>query len=128
MSCELAYSSSQPKADIAKPPMPKEIIDLGILVTEDMPESLWGKRFLADMGFDRNNSFEVIDWEFGEGAVSGSNAYLTLFNHGGPHVDAPNHVGLGAGLDSYSIEAFVGPPLNIKDSDGMMVRPVVLVY
>ena len=23
---------------------------------------------------------------------------------------------------------FVGPPLNIKDSDGMMVRPVVLVY
>ena len=86
-------------------PQPREIIDLGILVTEDIPESLWGKRFLADMGFGRNNSFEVIDWEFADGAVSGSNAYLTLFNHGGPHVDAPNHVGLGAGLDSYSVEA-----------------------
>jgi kynurenine formamidase len=88
---------------------PTEIIDLGILVTEDIPESLWGKRFLTDMGFDRNNAFEVIDWEFAGGAVTGSNAYLTLFNHGGPHVDAPNHVGLGAGIDSYDIEAFVGP-------------------
>ena len=89
--------------------LPTEIIDLGILVTEDIPESLWGKRFLADMGFDRNNAFEVIDWEYAGGAVTGSNAYLTLFNHGGPHVDAPNHVGLGAGIDSYDIEAFVGP-------------------
>ena len=89
--------------------LPTEIIDLGILVTDDIPESLWGKRFLADMGFDRNNAFEVIDWEYAGGAVTGSNAYLTLFNHGGPHVDAPNHVGLGAGIDSYDIEAFVGP-------------------
>jgi len=41
--------------------------------------------------------------------VSGSNAYYTLFNHGGPHVDAPNHMGVGDGLDSYPIEAFAGP-------------------
>jgi kynurenine formamidase len=41
--------------------------------------------------------------------VSGSNSYYTLFNHGGPHVDAPNHVGLGEGLDSYSVESFAGP-------------------
>ena len=45
-----------------------------------------------------------------EGAeVSGSNAYYTLFNHGGPHVDAPNHFGLGGGIDTYPIEDFSGP-------------------
>ena len=124
-------------------PQPREIIDLGILVTEDMPESLWGKRFLADMGFDRNNSFEVINWEFADGAVSGSNAYLTLFNHGGPHVDAPNHVGLGAGLDSYSIEAFAGPlkvidvsqygpgrtvPVEAFKGEGIQPSDVVIMY
>jgi kynurenine formamidase len=47
------------------------------------------------------------------GTLSGSNSCYTLFNHGGPHVDAPNHVGV---------------PLNIKDGDGMIVRPIVLVY
>ncbi len=90
---------------------PKEVIDLGALVTEDLPEQVWGKGLLAEMGFTRPNAFEVIDWEFQMegGNVSGSNAYYTLFNHGGPHVDAPNHVGVGSGIDSYPIEAFAGP-------------------
>jgi kynurenine formamidase len=43
------------------------------------------------------------------GPVTVSNSYYTLFNHGGPHVDAPSHVGLGEGLDSYSVESFAGP-------------------
>jgi kynurenine formamidase len=90
---------------------PREVIDLGALVTEDLPERVWGKAFLAANGFKRPNSFDVIKWEFemGGGSVSGSNAYYTLFNHGGPHVDAPNHIGVGGGIDSYSIEAFTGP-------------------
>ncbi len=90
---------------------PKEVIDLGALVTEDLPEQVWGKGFLAEMGFTRPNAFEVIDWEFqmDGGNVSGSNAYYTLFNHGGPHVDAPNHMGVGGGIDSYPVEAFAGP-------------------
>ena len=89
---------------------PSEVIDLGAVVTEDLPERVWGKAFLNQMGFDRPNSFDVIEWTFPmEGAdVSGSNAYYTLFNHGGPHVDAPNHVGVGDGVDSYPIEAFSG--------------------
>ena len=72
-------------------PRPREIIDLGALVTEDLPERVWGKAFMSQMGFHRNNSFEVIHWEaeFADGVVSGSNSYYTLFNHGGPHVDAP---------------------------------------
>jgi kynurenine formamidase len=87
--------------------MPKEIIDLGTLITEDTPEIFWGKGLLKQMGFEDSNSFDVITWDFGP--VAGSNSYFRLFNHGGPHVDAPNHVGLGLGVDSYSIDSFVGP-------------------
>ncbi len=89
------------------PPMPKEIIDLGTLITEDTPEIFWGKGLLKQMGFEDSNTFDVITWDFGP--VAGSNSYFRLFNHGGPHVDAPNHVGLGLGVDSYSIDSFVGP-------------------
>ncbi len=90
---------------------PQEIIDLGALVTEDLPERVWGKAFLAAHGFTRPNAFDVIRWEFEAegGRISGSNAYYTLFNHGGPHVDAPNHISLGGGLDTYPVEAFAGP-------------------
>ena len=88
-------------------PIPNEIIDLGVVITADTPKQFWGTRFLQDMGFDDLNSFDVINWEFGP--VNGSNAYYTLFNHGGPHVDAPNHVGVGPGLDAYPIESFTGP-------------------
>ena len=90
---------------------PSEVIDLGALVTEDLPERVWGKARLKQMNFTRPNSFDVIRWTFPMegGSISGSNAYYTLFNHGGPHVDAPNHFGLGNGLDSYPIESFSGP-------------------
>jgi kynurenine formamidase len=88
-------------------PVPTEIIDLGALVTEQTPEQFWGKAFLKEMDFTESNSFDVLARSFGP--VSVSNSYYTLFNHGGPHVDAPNHVGLGEGLDSYSIESFAGP-------------------
>lgn len=87
--------------------IPKEIIDLGALVTEDLPERVWGKRFLEEYGFLRPNSFEEIHWEMGP--ISGVNSYYTLFNHGGPHVDAPKHLGLRGGVDSYPVESFAGP-------------------
>lgn len=108
-------SACVPSAD-AHPPAfePREIIDLGTLVTEDLPERMWGKALLtqfAPLGFDRQHTFDVVEWELGEGEnqISGSNAYYELFNHGGPHVDAPSHVSLGEGLDSYPIEVFSGP-------------------
>ncbi len=87
-------------------PQPKEVIDLGALVTEDLPERVWGKGFMAQMGFAESNTFDVISWDFGP--ISGTNAYYKIFNHGGPHVDAPNHMSLGRGLDSYAIESFIG--------------------
>ena len=100
----------------------KEVIDLGALVTADLPERVWRKGFLAENGFDRPNSFEVIhqESEVEGGSVSVSNAYYTLFNHGGPHVDAPNHVGLEGGIDSYPVEAF--------ESQSVLLGDVVLIY
>jgi len=87
---------------------PSEVIDLGALVTADLPERVWGKGYLTDRGYTRPNEFDVIRWQLGDWNVSGSNAYYTLFNHGGPHVDGPNHVGLEGGINSYPVEAFVG--------------------
>ena len=111
--------SSEPGREIAVPE-PREIIDLGALVTEDLPERVWGKAIMSELGYDDNNSFDVIHWdrEFDDGTVSGSNAYYTLFNHGGPHVDAPNHMGLGSsGVDAYPVAAFAGR-LKVIDVSG----------
>ena len=90
---------------------PAEVIDLGATVTEDLPQRFWGKAFMKQMGFTRQNTLETIAWTFSAegGSVSGSNGYYTLFNHGGPHVDAPSHVGVGGGVDSYDVAAFAGP-------------------
>ena len=58
---------------------PRFVVDLGALVTEDLPEQVWGTRFLEEMGFTEPNSFRVLPWTFPmDGAeVSGSNAYYT---------------------------------------------------
>lgn len=90
---------------------PTSVIDLGAIVTDSLPQRFWGKAFLKQMSFSKQNSMEVIKWSFPvDGAtIPGSNAYYTLFNHGGPHVDAPIHVGAGPGIDSYRVESFSGP-------------------
>jgi kynurenine formamidase len=96
------------KSDLTNP---KEIIDLGCVITEDLTEKVWGKAIMTYLGFERPNHFDVIEWKFDmeNGSISGSNAYYTIFNHGGPHIDAPNHMDLGGGLDTYPIEAHIGP-------------------
>lgn len=116
-SCSAPQQSNQPV--VSGIPRPSEIIDLGTLVTADLPERVWGKAFLRQLGFTKPNSFEVLKWSFPVegGNLSGSNAYYTLFNHGGPHVDAPSHMTAGGGIDSYPIEAFSGP-LKVFDVSG----------
>jgi len=90
-------------------PVPEEIVDLGALVTEDLPERFSGKRVQEEFGAGRSTEFEIVTWSYADGAVSGQNSYYTFANHSsGPHVDAPNHVGVGDGLDSYPVEAFAG--------------------
>ena len=129
LSCSTAKSSDDQNVRFT----PSAVIDLGALVTEELPQHFWGKAFLKQMNFTRQNSFDVIRWTFPMegGSVSGSNAYYTLFNHGGPHVDAPNVYEQLLNVDKLLGKEkmfFVGVPLNIKGGDGMTVRPVVFVY
>ena len=107
---------------------PKEIIDLGTLVTEDLPERLWGNNFMKANGFNKSNIFENINLEFEMGTekVSVSNSYYTLFNHGGPHVDAPYHVGLEGGINSYQIKSFTGPLKVFNVSNHLNGRTVTI--
>lgn len=138
-SCNSSTSGSSP--DFA----PTEVIDLGAKVTEDINQQIAGKAFLSLNGTDRPNQFEVITWtvEIGGGSVSGSNSFYTLANHGGPHVDAPNHVGLEGGIDTYSISAYSGPlkvfdvsdyptgfsvPKTVFDGQGIEPGDVVIIY
>ncbi|MCB0534639.1 MAG: cyclase family protein [Lewinellaceae bacterium] len=90
----------------------KEIVDLGMLITEDLPERIIGKAAMDHMGWEKNNEFDVRHWEFPTGdadTIKGSDTYFTLFNHAGTHVDAPNHMNAGGGIDSYPLDAFIGP-------------------
>ena len=102
-------------------------------MTEDLPERMWGKanlnqRGYTEPGYTAPNSFNVIPWTVAleGGDISGSNAYYTLFNHGGPHVDAPNHYGFSAGVDSFPVEAFSGP-VRVFDARGYPNGPSVPV-
>jgi kynurenine formamidase len=91
----------------AGPPLPLQIIDLSPTITEDLPVRIWGHRALKDLGFSDATEFRVIR---GDKPFYFSNSYYTLFNHGGSHVDAPNHLERGAsGIDSYPLESLVGP-------------------
>lgn len=105
--CSSSQGSATPPLTFA----PREIIDLGAVVTEDLPERFWGRAMLKLFGFERPNSFEVKPWSFKAptGELKGSDSYYTLFNHGGPHVDAPNHMSAGGGIDSYRIDSYAGP-------------------
>ena len=104
----------------------KEIIDLGALVTEDLPERVWGKAFMQLQKFEKGNEFDIREWEFGNevGMVTGSNGYYTLFNHGGPHIDAPNHIDMGGGLETIPISTFIGPLKVFDVSDYPVARSV----
>ncbi len=50
-------TSCAPDADLPpapserRVPEPTEVIDLGALVTEDLPERVWGKRHLSERGY-----------------------------------------------------------------------------
>jgi kynurenine formamidase len=125
--------------------IPIEVIDLGTPITKNINQQVAGKAFLSVNGTDRQNQFELITWsvEIGGGTVSGSNSFYTLANHGGPHVDAPNHVGLEGGIDSYPIDAYSGPltvfdvsdyptgftvPKSVFEGQGIMPGDVVMIY
>ena len=95
-----------------KAPVPLKVIDLSPTITEDLPVRVWGHRPLSDFGFSDATEFRVIQTQ---DPLYVSNAYWTLFNHAGPHVDAPNHLDATAhGIDRTPLTSLVGP-LRIAD-------------
>jgi kynurenine formamidase len=101
---------------------PRQIIDLSPLVTEDLPVRMWGHRALKELGFVDSTDFRVLS---GTTPFYYSNSYYTLMNHGGPHVDAPNHLERGGkGIDSYPLESLVGPIRLIDVRGGSVDQPI----
>ncbi|MFX0197845.1 MAG: cyclase family protein [Candidatus Hodarchaeota archaeon] len=86
--------------------MPKQIVDLSATITEDLPVRLWGHKLLSDFGFRDSTRFEHITIEE---PLYVQNSYLEIFNHGGTHVDGPNHLERGAmGVDGYKLNQLIG--------------------
>ena len=70
-----ACSPSEQRGTTAGVFEPSEIIDLGALVTQDLPERVWGVSLLNDNGFVDQNSFNVIMWEQ---VLSGATPYSIM--------------------------------------------------
>lgn len=116
------------------PPVPRKVIDLSTTITPDLPVRFWGHKALSDLGFSDTTEFRLVQ---GDTPLYYSNAYWTLFNHGGTHVDAPNHLQRGAkGVDGYALEALIGPirlldfrghaqdkPIELSEITALGVRP-----
>ena len=86
--------------------MPDQIIDLSPTITEDMPVRLMGATFFEMLGMDPTVEFKHY---VGEPPLYYLDSYLTLFNHAGPHVDAPRHmIPNTAAVDEYDLKRFFG--------------------
>lgn len=85
---------------------PRAVVDLSPVIGEDAPVRIMGSRFLKDFGLPESTAFHHT--------VSETPAYvadsrLELFNHVGPHHDAPNHAIKGArGTDTFPLDQFIG--------------------
>ena len=94
---------------------PRYIIDLSPTITEDMPERLMGQFFFNMLGMDPTVEFKHFK---GEPPMYYLDSYITLFNHAGPHVDAPLHmIPNTAAVDEYDLEDFFGKARILDFSD-----------
>jgi kynurenine formamidase len=117
---------------------PRRVVDLSPTIGEDAPTRLVGHRFLSESGLPDSTRFvhTIVDTPF---YVADSR--LELFNHVGPHHDAPSHVIKGAtSTDRTPLDRFIGParildfrskapdsPLTRADFESRNVRPGEIV-
>jgi kynurenine formamidase len=74
-----------------------------------------GHALLNDLGVRDSVKFEHLE---GTGNSYFLDSYITLFNHAGPHADAPVHlIKDGAAIDEYKLEQFYGPAKYLDFSD-----------
>ena len=114
------------------PPVPRKIIDLSPVITEDLPLRIWGRELLSRVGSRESTQFEhIVKRSPGSDEWKGyvANSYLTLMNHGGPHVDAPNHLWEGdLSVADYDLEQLIGPLRLIDASSFPKNEPVPLSF
>lgn len=86
---------------------PERIVDLSPTITEDLPLRMVGHALLSGIGARDSTEFEHIE---GNGSLYYLDSYITLFNHAGPHVDAPIHlIAGGKAVDQLELADFFGP-------------------
>jgi kynurenine formamidase len=120
---------------------PKAVVDLSPTIGEDAPGKLVGQKFLKDFGLPVSTVFHhsTADTPFYY-----EDSKLEIFNHVGPHHDAPSHVIKGAKTtDEFSMDQFIGKakvfdfsgkkkdePLTRADFEGKGIQAgdIVLAY
>lgn len=87
--------------------MPKKIIDLSPVISEDITQKKWGTAALKMLGFRGETEFVHLG---SDSPVYFRNSYLEIFNHGGAHLDAPNHIKKGAmPVEDWDLMRLIGP-------------------
>jgi len=118
----LGCEGAAPVSDASRPPIPSQVIDLSPVVGEDLPVRFWGHQVLTLFGFSDSTEFRHVE---GETPYYFQNSFLTLFNHAGPHIDAPNHMERGAaGIDAFPLETFIGPLRVLDFRAGAVTEPI----
>ena len=86
---------------------PRLVVDLSPTLAEDTPSLVVGRKFLHDFGMPESTQFHQI---ISEEPMYVAETRLELFNHVGPHHDAPSHTIKGARTtDSFGLDQFIGP-------------------
>ncbi len=86
---------------------------------------MWGKAFVELMGFRGITQFQHVGVD---SPAYVRNSYLEIFNHGGAHLDAPNHTEKGApSIEAYDLMRLMGPvkildATNYEDNEAIPVE------
>lgn len=86
---------------------PRLVVDLSPTLGEDAPVRAVGRKMLSDFGLPETTVFHHT---ISEDPMYFADSKLELFNHVGPHHDAPSHVIKGArSTDTFPLDQFIGP-------------------
>ncbi|UCC82640.1 MAG: cyclase family protein [Gemmatimonadota bacterium] len=86
---------------------PERIVDLSPTITADLPVRMVGHALLSGIGARDSTEFEHLE---GDESLYYLDSYITLFNHAGPHADAPLHlIPQGKAIDQLELASFFGP-------------------
>ena len=87
--------------------MPRSVVDLSPTIGEDAPAATVGRKILRELGLPESTTFHHT---ISETPFYVADSKLELFNHIGPHHDAPSHmIKGGKTTDQFALDSFLGP-------------------